>query len=79
MDDPGDGYDGYYQARLWESLPAIYHVLDAATFADLDTASLPAPARCANWSTGSGRRSPWSAGASTACGPTSRSRRVPTG
>lgn len=38
MTDPGDGYDGYYQARLWESLPAIYRALDTATFAELDTA-----------------------------------------
>ena len=40
MDDLADGYDGYYQARLWESLPTIYRVLDTATFADLDTAEL---------------------------------------
>ena len=25
-----DGYDGYYQARLWESLPEIYREADAA-------------------------------------------------
>ncbi len=47
MDDLVDGYDGYYQARLWESLPVIYQVLDTATFADLDTAvsSGPGPLR----------------------------------
>ncbi len=38
MNDLADGYDGYYQARLWESLPAIYQALDTATFAGLDTA-----------------------------------------
>jgi hypothetical protein len=47
MDDLVDGYDRYYQARLWESLPVIYRVLDTATFADLDAAvsSGPGPLR----------------------------------
>ena len=47
MDDLADGYDAYYQTRLWESLPVIYQVLDTATFADLDTAisSGPGPLR----------------------------------
>ena len=43
MDDLADGYDGYYQVRLWESLPVIYRVLDTATFADLDTAVSAGP------------------------------------
>ncbi len=30
MTDLADGYDAYYQARLWESLPALYRGLDAA-------------------------------------------------
>ncbi len=38
MADPGDGYDVYYQTRLWVSLPAIYRALDTVSFADLDSA-----------------------------------------
>lgn len=30
MSGLADGYDGYYQARLWESLPEIYREADAA-------------------------------------------------
>lgn len=33
-----DGYDGYYQARLWDSLPAIYHFYDAGGDDDVDEA-----------------------------------------
>jgi hypothetical protein len=29
MSVPGDGYDAYYQARLWDSLPEIYRALDS--------------------------------------------------
>ena len=28
MSDLSDGYDGYYQARLWDSLPAMYQAMD---------------------------------------------------
>jgi hypothetical protein len=28
MSDPGDGYDRYYQARLWDSLPEFYRAMD---------------------------------------------------
>jgi hypothetical protein len=30
MSAPADGYDAYYQARLWDSLPEIYRALDSA-------------------------------------------------
>ena len=72
MDDPADGYDGYYQVRLWESLPVIYRVLDTATFADLDTAVSTGPGPLRELVNRIGRRSPWSAAALMACGPTSR-------
>ena len=29
MNDLADGYDGYYQERLWELLPAMYRALDS--------------------------------------------------
>jgi hypothetical protein len=40
MADLADGYDTYYQARLWASLPAIYRgELGPAMFADIGTAT----------------------------------------
>ena len=30
MSAPADGYDAYYQARLWDSLPEIYRAMDSA-------------------------------------------------
>lgn len=30
MSAPADGYDAYYQARLWDSLPEFYRVLDSS-------------------------------------------------
>ena len=29
MSTPADGYDAYYQARLWDALPEIYRALDS--------------------------------------------------
>jgi hypothetical protein len=29
MSVPADGYDGYYQARLWDSLPEVYRAMDS--------------------------------------------------
>ena len=29
MSAPADGYDAYYQARLWDSLPEVYRALDS--------------------------------------------------
>jgi hypothetical protein len=29
MSAPADGYDAYYQARLWDSVPEIYRALDS--------------------------------------------------
>lgn len=40
MTGPADGYDAYYQARLWESLPALYRDLDTATFAGINAGTL---------------------------------------
>ena len=40
MTAPADDYDVYYQARLWESLPALYRDLDTVTFADINAGVL---------------------------------------